>query len=359
MRLVETPFENGRKLYEVVTDEGVHASQTGLSVFDSRFGRGYVECACICGVGTEPQFRRSGCVRTAFEAFFRDAREHPEWAVSFLHPFSFPYYRRMGYEKISYHKSMEMPIDKLDMFPRFSGFEPFAPEMEGELLSCYRRFAMGRSMMFDRKDMAMFPLRGKNKLYVLKENGQIHAYIVWRVEDRMVVNRMIGDRLVVDEYGFDSPEALYKLFGFIRMFDGQVLNVFFTDTAMAPEIDMNLRHYHSVEYRLYPDISAKILNLKTMLEMNEYPRSGGSFTLAEAGGTAWRVEYEDGCVRVKEAHGGADVTCDSPSLSRIIYGAEPMTSERLKYMPGVRIDGDPEDLLRAFPVRAGGVFEHF
>ena len=359
MHLTESPLENGRKKYEMLTDEGLHASQVYLSVFPSRFARGYVDCACICGVGTKPEYRRGGLVRTALDAFFRDAGEHPEWAVSFLHPFSFPFYRQMGYEKISYHEAIEMPIGALDMFARFPDFAPFAPEMEKPLLECYRRFAAGRNMMFDRNDLSRFPLRDKNQLYVLLEGGEIHAYIVWRVEDRMVVNRMIGDRLVVDEYGFDSPDALKKLLGFIRMFDGQVLNVRFTDVYMTPEIDVTLRHYHSVEYKLYPDISAKILNLKTMLEMNEYPRAGGGFTIAEAGGESWRVDYEGGQAQVKPAKCGADITCDSPALARLLYGAEPMTAERLRYMPGVEIGGDTEDFLRAFPVRAGGVFEHF
>jgi len=357
--MTSAPWADLGVLYTTKSEEGEQASQVGLIMEQSRFGREYVGCVGVGAVSTKPQFRREGLVRKSLETFFEEAKEHPEWAVSLLHPFSFPYYRKFGYEKVSYHQTMEMPIQALDMFPRFANFVPVTPELEPALLALYDRFAQGRNMPFKRTNMKWFPKNPQNQLYVRMKDGVATAYISFRVEDHLLVNRMVGDRLVIDEYGFDSPEALQEILGFIRMFDGQMLRVKFTDTFLCPEVDMMLRHYHSIEYVRYPDISAKILNLKAMLEANDYPQKGGRFVLGTAAGEKWLVEYEAGQACVKPACCEADLVCDEPALARVLYGLDPLTAGNIRYMPGVDVRGNVEDLLRAFPTRICGMFEHF
>ena len=52
----------------------------------------------IGGVGTDPEYRRAGLVHTIFTEVEKASIEHG-CPLSFLHPFSFSFYRKKGYER--------------------------------------------------------------------------------------------------------------------------------------------------------------------------------------------------------------------------------------------------------------------
>ena len=103
-----------------------------------------------------------------------------------------------------------------------------------------------------------------------------------------------------------------------------------------------------------------------MLLANEYPIEHGVFTikvndtLPSVNGV-FRVEYENkSCfvTRLDEST-TSDVELGVRTLTRLLYGYASYTKETLSYMDDVKIYGDTYDLLRAFPKRTCGLFEHF
>ena len=103
--------------YEVFNDAGVSMSHAGAVTRQTRFAGSNITTLAIGGVGTAPEYRRNGCVRAMFEEILPKAKENG-WAVSILHPFSFSYYRKFGYEKVSDHVLLSFPITALDFLPR-------------------------------------------------------------------------------------------------------------------------------------------------------------------------------------------------------------------------------------------------
>ena len=95
---------NGCEIEEgwgVYSDDGAELySSASANTVMSRYGRQYLPALCIGGVSTRPEYRRLGCVRRIFDQVFSLAPERG-WAVSLLHPFSFSYYRKFGYERIA------------------------------------------------------------------------------------------------------------------------------------------------------------------------------------------------------------------------------------------------------------------
>ena len=94
---------------ENTNDNGVCMSHMGFRTLDSVYCGKYLKTLTISGVATSPEYRRCGCVRQMLNKLFEMAPERG-WEVSFLHPFSFSYYRKFGYEKVADHKIIEFPI---------------------------------------------------------------------------------------------------------------------------------------------------------------------------------------------------------------------------------------------------------
>ena len=325
-------------------------------------------------MGTDPEYRRGGYVRKMLEELFSISEER-DWVVSLLHPFSFSYYRKFGYEKVGDHLILEFPIQKLEHFPRVNDFV----KLEGgdrvpDCVKVFEKFSMGRNLMFRRfggEHLPKEPDWKKNVCYLRYRNGEPVAYVVFRLEQELAVNHVYGKMLHVNEFAFTDGEALRDIFGFLRMFEGEMEQVTIHNCAMAPEVDLLLRHYTHVKYTLLPDLMARVLNTEKLLLANDFPLEPGRFVLGvedtlPAVRGVFSVEYGKGEVEVKrqsadvDTFGGkTDLTVSSGALAQILYGYHSLTPELLSYMEGVRVTGDPRDLIRAYPKTAGGLFEHF
>ena len=104
--------------------------------------------------------------------------------------------------------------------------------------------------------------------------------------------------LHIHELCYTDANALYKLLGVVRMFEGNMDMIKIHNCAMMPELDTVLRHYTHTHYQLLPDLMARILDLPAMLKMAEYPKEHGCFTLEVVDrlpnvGGCWQVEYKD------------------------------------------------------------------
>ncbi|MBQ5792426.1 MAG: sterol carrier protein domain-containing protein, partial [Clostridia bacterium] len=99
---------------------------------------------------------------------------------------------------------------------------------------------------------------------------------------------------------------------------------------------------------------------------HEYPNKAGAFTvrvndtMPSVAGT-FRVCYGGGEVRVERLANDAiaDVTLPETALVQLLYGYLSLDARSLAFPDGVEVQGDCEDLLRAFGRKPGGIFEHF
>ncbi len=351
----------------VYSDDGeIRMSSAGVKTCQSRYCGKYINTLAVGGVGTPPEYRRSGHVRKIFDELFQMAPERG-WIVSMLHPFSFSYYRMFGYEKICDHRILEFPISKLDFVPRCKDLVKLDNDTRmADVNEIYNNFAEKRNIMFRRYNNHFTKDPNKSTYIRYDKEGHPVSYITLSVENFFHVNRMESIHLNVYEMAFTSPESLADLFGFIRMYEGENDTVKIHNCGMSPEVDVMLRHYVHTKYTLIPDIMARILDVKAILQANDYPEEAGHFTikindtLDYTSGT-YHVEYACGKAEVKKTDNteNIDLSADMPAFTQMIYGYDGYNADIARYMHGVKIMTDCRDFFRAFTKKSNGLFEHF
>lgn len=348
-----------------------------------------VKAMAIGAVFIEPEFRRFGLAKHCFELLDRIIKD-TGCLVSYLHPFSFNYYRMFGYERIADHRIIEFPIEKLDFIPRYHDLERICLE-DGtkDLELAHNRFCLKRNAIFLREGTLATtepticsgytnggPFTydfSKGILYYLSrdENGSPNGYIMFRKELRQEHHHLFGT-IHVDEIVFDSMDVLRRLLGFIRMYDGEADNVIFHNVGMAPEVELVLRDYKYIRLTSVPDLCARFHDVATLLESFEYPDAPGSFTLRvtdcekspfskDLTYGAWRVDYKDGKGTITKLDNDfvCDIEANMPAITQLIHGFMSYGLCSALYCDGVKINGKCEDFFRAFPNRPCGMTDLF
>ena len=350
-----------------VSENGEDVSSAGVSTRASRYMGSYIKTMLVGGVGTPVEYRRRGYVRRMFDNMGVSAQENG-WAVSMLHPFSFAYYRKFGYEKISDHLILEFPMSALEPFERVD-FTPLKTDEQRQMLAdCYESFADDKNIMFRRTaaNFSLDPGSGKRYYFHTDGEGKCDAFVETQVENFFYVNHMQSINLNVYEFSYTTPDGLLAMLGFLRMYEGQLESVKIHNAAMAPEIDMVLRHYTHTKYTAVPDIMARIYDFPAMMEHRRWPLEHGCFTIRTVDelpymNGVWQVEYGDGaCETVRLPEGtDADITVPTPALSQIVYGYDEYTPRNISYLPGVILNNGGSDLFKVFHKQNNGLFEHF
>lgn len=329
-----------------------------------------ISSVAIAGVGTRPECRRGGNVRVMLQEIEKMAPERG-WVVSLMHPFSFSYYRKFGYDKIADHKIIRFPIEKLDFLPRCPDFVRVAsPETAADCVKVFTKFSEMRNVAFPRYGTANFPteaVKDNKATYVrYDDRGEPYAYVSLEWFRHFEVNRAASDGLHVVEFGFTCPQALRDVLGFVRMFEGQDREVIIDNCAMAPEMDAMLKHYMHTDYTIVPDIGCRIFDVPAILKANYYPAEHGAFTvrvyddLPYTNGV-YEVEYQNGSARVKKLDDSADADVEAPmpAFTQLMYGYDEYDPFRATFLDGVRVNDPASDFFKVFHKKHNGIFDHF
>lgn len=356
-------------------EDGTMMAELFFTTLDSRFCGKYLKTVIIGGVGTYPEYRRSGAVREMLEYLFSMAEER-KWTVSFLHPFSFSYYRKFGYERVADHKVIRIPMAKLEHFERVHDLVPVnSPELISECDEVFERFADTRNIMFSRYGKRVFTEKYEDgrKTYLWRDDcGKAAGYITVQVDKTYWVNRFIDSKLQVHEFAFTSPQALKALFGFIRMYEGECDQVLIHNCAMAPEVDQLLRHYMHAEYQIIPDLAVRVFDVPALLRAAAYPEEKGSFTVEVTDAYhekcslpmtqgKYRVDFEAGEAQVTVLPEDADceVQTEVSAFAQLLYGYEEYDAGLAAYVEGVTIRDPRSDFFKICHKKNNGLFEMF
>lgn len=354
--------------YQVFTDNDIEMAHAGVDTRMTRFAGGWIPTMTIGGIGTDPQYRRQGAVRAVFERLMPAARENG-WFVGLLHPFSFAFYRKFGYERVSDTVIANMPMTALDFLPRFADLVPLDEAKDpGDIVKVYEAFGKKRNLTFERLSPDKFRRRDSTTYLYYNAAGECAGYVITQVENHYDgINRMISDNLHVREIVFLDRDALTHLLSFLRMYEGELKTIRFHDIGLTPEVDLCFKHFMDTSYDIHPDIMARILDTEAMLRANSYPTERGIFTirvedtLPDVAGT-FRVEYENGACDVERLDGDtakSDLTVGPTALSKLLYGTDAFNAELASYLDGVKMENAAADFFRAFPKRINGLYEHF
>lgn len=321
----------------------------------------YLPSVGIGGVATLPEYRRSGCIREIFHEIFRIAPERG-WATSYLYPFSYSYYRKFGYERVIRRKTIRFPVSVLGFADRNTDAVLYDNTGRlGDILLIYGRYAEKYNMMFPRDEntraYSAEPHKSKKWTYIWYEkSGAPSSLATVKVESGC---------LHVTEIAYADKSGLYGILGFLRMFEGQVHEVYFTDLPEDSELDFIADNYSECRYELQNSAQGRVLLVETLLAQNNYPDEPGHFRLfaddtLEYNRGTYEVEYAGGKSSVKKISGREfDLSAEIPALSRIMLGCDVFDASNAAYLPGIRLNNSAEDFFRAFPKRKHHLHDYF
>lgn len=372
----------------IYNESGTQIGRAKGNVLEASLNGAAVPAMALGAVNIQPPYRRNGLASHCFRILDRFIEERG-CVVSYLHPFSFNYYRSFGYERIADHKVIKTPMSALSHLPRYHALKKITPDDgTAELETAYNRFCAGRNAIFFRHDTVSATegpicetyttgepfayIFNKNEYYLsYDESGAPDGYIRLRNELTHEHHHLFGT-VHVDEICYASKEALYKLLGFIRMYEGESDDIIFHNVGMAPEVELALRDYKYISIQTVPDLMARFHDVEAALKNAVYPGPEGSFSvrISDCERSPFSRTKTEGCWQVKYKDGKGDVTklnanasCDleltMPAFSQLIHGFTNYDRTTAAYTEGVTMHGDCDDFFRAFPNRPCGMYDLF
>lgn len=342
------PLED--EVWGAYDDDGTCMATVMTPEYESWYFGKTVTCVGIGGVATLPEYRRRGAVREIFSELFRQAPKR-EWAISYLYPFSFDYYRQFGYEMLFKKHKMVFPMKALAKFPRNSDAKLYTfrnPEMKKDILEIYNAFAKTRRTMFLRdEDTHAY----SDDPYASKQWTYVHYS--GDTPDALATIRLENDGLTIRELCYLSREALCAMLGFLRAFDGQAAELRFIDLPDTRDLDAVIGEYVDVEYSSEASGMGRILLLEKLLKEAGYPAEPGHFRLRcddtlDWNRGVWDVSYGSGQVQVTKLPYDSeyDIAASVQSLARLMLCGG-YTAESASYLPDVDVK-NAGDFFRAF-----------
>lgn len=321
----------------------------------------YLPSVGIGGVATLPEYRRCGCIRAIFDEIFRIAPERG-WATSFLYPFSYTYYRQFGYERVIQRKTIKIPTSALGIIERNTNAVLYDNiDKIGDILEVYDKYAVRYNMMFRRDEKSRAysadPHKSKRWTYIWYNKEGDPASSATMTVDNGCLN--------VKELVYSDIAGLYGIIGFLRMFEGQVHEFYFSDLPVDSELDYIINSYSECDYELHNSAMGRVLLVEPLLRYNKYPDEPGYFKLRvddtlDYNRGVYEVDYAAGKCEVKKyADGDYDIAADIPSLSRIMLGCDNFDAGKAVYISGIKLNNDAGDFFRAFPKRKHHLHDYF
>ncbi|MFV0559098.1 MAG: enhanced intracellular survival protein Eis [Enterococcus sp.] len=250
--------------YGFFNKENYLVSQVIATPFPVNFhGRTY-QMAGIGSVSSYPESRGQGAINKIMKQLLRDCREKGI-ALSYLAPFSYPFYRRYGYELV--FEKANYRVTAADW--------PVVKQNYGQMIRCtlaeaidkidlvYKAMPIHHRGALEREEWWQaykFQKDEKNKYALYKdEENKTRGYIVYKME---------GTRFHIVEWGYLDHHAFSSLVQFVGAHASSFQEIMYScgDTGSG----MNYLFASPLaEMQIVPEMMARIVDLQKFIE--EYP----------------------------------------------------------------------------------------
>ncbi|MGN6711186.1 GNAT family N-acetyltransferase [Anaerocolumna jejuensis] len=346
-------------------EDGTMASS--LKVYHHRqiFDGQEIDCGEIDMVSSLPEARESGNIRNIIQAVFADLIDK-DFVFSFLHPFSFIYYRQFGYELCSSPMSQKLPVAELKNFPRDYKVKMVEKDEDVKIIrSLYEQFIQDKNLGIVRPE-GDWHLRedgdfgsidffsfGKTKYgYIFfDDKNRARGYIKFSFEPSKE-NFIIGS-MNISEMVYDSPDAFQNIMGFIYKMRAKCEML---SLELPEEIDMAtlIPNGDKVDRRRFSQSMARILNIRKALEFMRHPEDSGIYTLEVIDDFLpqntgfYSVSYNGGKVQTVTfaSDGKADITVNVQTLCQMVLGL--LDLNMASYRLDVKIHSNKKTLAAVF-----------
>jgi len=245
-------------------DDGKLISKLNIRPFHIWLNDQKIKMGGIAGVATYPEYRRKGCVKELLKQSLIEMKENGQ-IISVLHPFSYGFYRKYGWElfadfiKIFLTKSDLVPSENVNGYvKRFSAesFDEYIKDIE----TIYDRYAQKYIGMFVR-DQDWWKEAVIRDLYAAVYYNQMHeplGYLLYRIQN---------SRMFVKEFIPLNHEARKGLWNFICQHDSMLNELEIWAEVNDPILFTIINPKVKVEHIAFPMI--RVVDVQSFLQI--YP----------------------------------------------------------------------------------------
>ena len=324
----------------------------------------------IGGVSTLPQYRDRGAVRKIFAQILPGAYRSGE-VLSTLYPFKHAFYRKQGYEVVTYQNEYTLKPGYLSHYPfdgevhQWKNGDPVT-----EFLEVYRKFAPTCNLSMLRGEEEMLehlkvehPLMDRKFSYILRKDGNPVAYIIFTD-----IKNDPAAILKVEELAWTCREGFLGLLSFLGRFEADYGSI---RLRLPAGIDLlriiQTDQAYQIKKETGQSFMVRVVNAKRLLEIIRKP-ADCDFTvkitdpIIPENNQILRVKNEwveviSGQSPSLSAAGAPDLEVSVQALGQLAVGCINLDEAMLR--TDVRVNAKEEMLRRCFVEKKIFVTEQF
>lgn len=315
------PTRMGDVSYGVWDENGLQAK---VAVIDFKVHLGpdvVVPMGGIAGVVSLPASRGKGYAGACMKYTLRQMKENG-YLISGLYPFSFDYYRRLGWEWCGIKRYYSMPTRIFKPSPDTEFVRKAEIDDRQKIIGCYTKFS-GRY-----RGALVRPDKYWNKIL---ENSGTHFTYTYLYEKDSVVEGYLTyregkqEKTWLREFVALTPQAYAGMLGLLRRHEMQIEK--FSWDAPGDDTLWSQIYHWDIETKIEPAFMGRIVDIPTSLSAwKPAAGSSGSFSIEVRDEYApwnqgkWRIEFENGVAHCAVSHAKPDISLDIQALSQAYFG---------------------------------------
>ena len=321
------------------------------------------------GVVTLQEARGKGAIDRIMERAFAAMRDEEDQIFSFVYPFSYSYYRRLGYETCCPRHRAIIPVDQFKQYPYPTRLERF--EKGGDstpFREVYKDFTRNRNFAIVRDDEAWEEILDRDPYRDLQftflhrdEGGKPDAYVLYDTKQ----NEEEGNTAEIKEFCWKTVQGFHHVLGFFGKLGSEYEKVSWNSG------DLDVHTLFSESWELETEFEsagmARLTDICRPLTLLTQPAGSGSVSIGvtdkflSGNSGVYEVQWEPGIklcrARKTAALHTPDLECSQETLVQLITGYS--TPREALYRQGTIIRSNRDSLTALFPKRALFMTEHY
>ena len=347
----------------VFNEDGVMYTSFVTSTRNVMFDEQVIPISEINMVASLPEYRNEGNVRKLMAAVLRDFRSRGD-VFAVLHPFSFAFYRKFGFDLITKNMTQKLPVGELKNFTcRYKVHQVRSEKDLPTLRLLYETYIRTRNLAPLRTDRDWvyrgngevgqpdwFSREKQSYTYLFSDEAGAHAYLKF-VFNYGPEGPFNGD-MRVSELIYDSPEAFKNVMGFIYGMRAKLINVIL-EIPDVIDLSVLIPECNRAEQTLGGHLMGRVLDPEKVLTLMKQPEGSGSYTIRinddflEENTGIFTVRYQDGkTVSVSRETREADLVLDIRTFSQLASGM--LCLEQALYREGTVLKNNKAILKQLF-----------
>ncbi|GIO23079.1 enhanced intracellular survival protein Eis [Oceanobacillus sp. J11TS1] len=321
------------------------AAKVHIIPLETRIHGKVMKTGGISSVATWPEYRRKGAVRKLLLHAIGEMKKEGQ-IISYLAPFSVPFYRKFGWEMTINEMQFTIPMDRVPRFKDTSGYVRRLKKGEESILKdVYQEYTKQYTGMLVRDDHwwehKIFSKEQLTTVISYDDEGNADGYIRYKVRD---------NKMDIDEWVAVTPNSKKRLLQFIANHDSMAKEVHITlpDDDLLPLFLEEPRAKQEQE----PYFMTRIVDVEAFLKMYPFLTRGnreGVYTIQvkdevfEDNSGFYHIHFQNGSHQIEKMeapsnriHTTASMTIQQ--LAMVLLGTQ--TMEQLYQLDFVSGDMD-------------------